>query len=515
MQQFFISRLAASTFVSVAASGFLMVSTAVGAATCPFDNGGSDAMNDGVVLTRYALGVTGAPLIASTRYASLDPLQVKGNIECVGCALDMDGNGQIDTVDTTIIARHLAGFTGPSVTNGLGLSASAAANVTSFLANGCAVGGAINAFVQNGNAFGAPAVLGTTDGQPLTVGVGGGNGLRIVPSLVANSPDVINGAAANKVLPVSGNTDVGGNTIAGGGSSDTQACTTTAGPVIFPGSCINSISGARFATISGGGSNNIYASPSSFGINSTIGGGYQNSVSGSSGTVSGGERNSVQGRSGTIAGGVGNTAVQAAAIAGGVLNSAVGTWSSIPGGQSNTAAGETSFAAGNKAKARGDREFVWSGSTTGFDPATQGLWAGDTANTFNVKADKGVYFQAGNATSCTLAAGGSGWNCVSDRNVKDKFVAIDPQAVLAKVAAMPISTWVIKGYNQIHMGPMAQDFRAAFGLGHDDVTINSTDAQGVALAAIQGLHAVVKSKDSEIAKLKARLAAIEKKLGLN
>lgn len=47
------------------------------AQTCPFDNGGSDAINDGVVLTRYALGITGAPLTASTRYASLDPLQVK------------------------------------------------------------------------------------------------------------------------------------------------------------------------------------------------------------------------------------------------------------------------------------------------------------------------------------------------------------------------------------------------------------------------------------------------------
>ena len=91
------------------------------AQTCPFDNGGSDAVNDGLVLARYALGITGAPLTASTRYASLDPLQVKNNIECVGCALDMNGDGQIDTVDTTIIARHLAGFQGASLTAGLAL----------------------------------------------------------------------------------------------------------------------------------------------------------------------------------------------------------------------------------------------------------------------------------------------------------------------------------------------------------------------------------------------------------
>ena len=89
------------------------------ASTCPFDTGGSDAINDGVVLTRYALGITGAPLIASTRYASLNPLQVKANIECVGCALDINGDGMVDTVDATIIARHLAGFQGATLTDGL------------------------------------------------------------------------------------------------------------------------------------------------------------------------------------------------------------------------------------------------------------------------------------------------------------------------------------------------------------------------------------------------------------
>ena len=51
----------------------LTLTSAHAASACPFDTGGSDALNDGVVLTRYALGITGAPLTASTRYASLDP----------------------------------------------------------------------------------------------------------------------------------------------------------------------------------------------------------------------------------------------------------------------------------------------------------------------------------------------------------------------------------------------------------------------------------------------------------
>ena len=88
----------------------LCVAQGTATSTCPFDTGGSDGLNDGVVLTRYALNITGAPLIASTRYASLDPLQVKNNIECVGCAPEINRDGMIDSVDATIIARHFAHF---------------------------------------------------------------------------------------------------------------------------------------------------------------------------------------------------------------------------------------------------------------------------------------------------------------------------------------------------------------------------------------------------------------------
>lgn len=83
-----------SSTLTALSIAFAFVPNAVGAAsTCPFDGGGSDAVNDGVVLARYALGISGPPLTASTRYASLDPLQVKANIECQGCSLDLNGDG--------------------------------------------------------------------------------------------------------------------------------------------------------------------------------------------------------------------------------------------------------------------------------------------------------------------------------------------------------------------------------------------------------------------------------------
>jgi hypothetical protein len=101
----------------------------------------------------------------------------------------------------------------------------------------------------------------------------------------------------------------------------------------------------------------------------------------------------------------------------------------------------------------------------------------------------------------------------SDRNVKSRIQSINPKAILAKVAAMPISRWVYTAdeNKSWHLGPMAQDFRAAFGLGQDDKTIATVDAGGVALAAIQGLHQLMKDKDAKIAALKKKLEAIEKR----
>ena len=91
----------------------------------------------------------------------------------------------------------------------------------------------------------------------------------------------------------------------------------------------------------------------------------------------------------------------------------------------------------------------------------------------------------------------------SDRNTKEAITAVDPGDILAKVSALPIATWRRKGDPVTHLGPMAQDFSATFGLGINDRTIASVDMAGVSLAAIQALNA-------ENEALKARLAELEK-----
>jgi hypothetical protein len=116
-----------------------------------------------------------------------------------------------------------------------------------------------------------------------------------------------------------------------------------------------------------------------------------------------------------------------------------------------------------------------------------------------------------------LAAGGLTVNGTfvssSDRNVKQDFAAVSPQEVLAKVTALPIQTWSYTNHpGAKHIGPMAQDFHAAFGLGTDDRHIATVDADGVALAAIQGLNQKVEEKNAEIADLKARLEKLERML---
>ncbi len=105
----------------------------------------------------------------------------------------------------------------------------------------------------------------------------------------------------------------------------------------------------------------------------------------------------------------------------------------------------------------------------------------------------------------------------SDRNAKENFAPVSPMNVLDKLAALTITTWNFKEiHDSRHMGPMAQDFHATFGLnGGDETHIAAVDEEGVALAAIQGLNQKLTEKDTEIRVLQekaARVDALEQKV---
>ena len=87
---------------------------------------------------------------------------------------------------------------------------------------------------------------------------------------------------------------------------------------------------------------------------------------------------------------------------------------------------------------------------------------------------------------------------------------------MERVARLPITTWNYRNDEPSlrHIGPVAQDFAAAFAVGADDKHIAALDGNGVALAAIQGLNQKVESGNAalraENAELKARPERLEK-----
>ena len=259
---------------------------------------------------------------------------------------------------------------------------------------------------------------------------------------------------------------------------------------------------AGASTIAGGLSNVITTTASY----ATIGGGWRNKANGSRATIAGGEQNTASGYLATIGGGFHNTAGFRATVAGGDSNTASGSWSAIPGGNGNLAQGSYSFAAGRRAKATRSGCFVW-GDATNADVTCN-------ANNRTVFRSSGgfyIYTNSSLTSGARLSAGSGSWSSLSDRNAKANITPVDPEEILERLVALPISTWNYKAQDPSirHMGPMAQDFYAAFGLGEDDTHISNIDAEGVALAAIQALYARNRALEEENALLKARLADLE------
>jgi hypothetical protein len=259
--------------------------------------------------------------------------------------------------------------------------------------------------------------------------------------------------------------------------------------------------GSQYATIAGGGDNFI----SSNSFSGAIGGGGENRILHSSprSTIAGGKLNQIGSNS------------PHSAIGGGLSNQIADNteYAIIPGGRSNLVSAQLSLAAGNRAKAFHPGSFVWA-DTMDHD------FASASPDEFAVRASGGVRFVSavdGNGADVAgvlLASGDGSWSSLSDREAKTNFTPIPPREVLEKVLHLPIQTWSYKSQDNSvrHLGPTAQDFHAAFGLGNNDRRISTVDADGVALSAIQGLHELLQEKSRHIAELEARNAELVRRL---
>lgn len=109
----------------------------------------------------------------------------------------------------------------------------------------------------------------------------------------------------------------------------------------------------------------------------------------------------------------------------------------------------------------------------------------------NNQASAGIEYRFGPTGNLVIAgsltAGGVFYP--SSRALKDDFRAVDGRDVLSRLAAMPVSEWRYRSDPEAsrHIGPMAEDFRSAFGLGVEAAGLNVGDVAGVTIAAVQGL----------------------------
>jgi hypothetical protein len=330
--------------------------------------------------------------------------------------------------------------------------------------------------------------LGTTDNQALEVKVNDTRVFRLEPDVTSSqiAPNIIGGHSGNFVASGAIGATIGG----GGGASGLNIVTQS------------------YGTIGGGNRNRAGLDvPPGAAFGDTVAGGSTNTASGGLSTVGGGANNVASGAGSVVAGGSFNAAsATSSSVGGGSNNVASGVGSTVVGGSVNTASGGNSFAAGNRANANLDGCFVWG------DMSSNNVFNCDIANGTAFRSAGGFYIYTNPSltTGAELHVGSGTWSTVSDRNVKENFALVDGREILGRLASIPIETWNYKTQETTirHIGPMAQDFRAAFGVGEDDRHITTVDADGVALAAIQALYRILQDKEKEIAQLKAEITEL-------
>jgi hypothetical protein len=146
-----------------------------------------------------------------------------------------------------------------------------------------------------------------------------------------------------------------------------------------------------------------------------------------------------------------------------------------------------------------------------------------TNGKFSMNSDGSASLTSNSAGSAgvSLPTGGGSWASLSDVNMKENFATIDGEDLLQRLRTVPITSWNYKTQDSRirHIGPMAQDFAAAFNLGEDNRHIATIDPDGVALAGVQALDNRTNSQQLRIEELqkenkelKDRLEKIEKLL---
>jgi len=209
-----------------------------------------------------------------------------------------------------------------------------------------------------------------------------------------------------------------------------------------------------------------------------------------------------------------STAVNSYATALGYTANADGT-GAVALGYRVTADADYSVAIGQRASTNGH-----AGAIVLSDGSTTDSTQASANNQFTVRAAGGIrlFTNATMTTGVQVAAGGSSWAVISDRNRKQDFLAVNGEDLLSRIRGLPVTTWRLRTEEDRsvrHIGPMAQDWHRAFGFNSDSTTINMSDFDGVNLAAIQALEArtaELQARTAEVTQLRTELDAAKRRL---
>lgn len=465
--------------------------------------------------------------------------------------------------DGSLLAGNTAGGAASVIAGGIGnTNGGTYGTIGGGISNNCSGTGSTIAGGSNNIAF----------GNCITIAGGQGNYSTGPDATIAGGIiNTANGFYSSIVGGYNNNASGPGAFIGGGGYDGTSLFGNTAsgGASVLGGGFDNNVSG-QYATIAGG---RVNTAGGQYGA---VAGGYENNATGLASAIGGGYINEIESGSSysTIPGGYENLINASNAFAAGsqaqAVNNGTFVWADSAGGaftstginqflvragggvgiNTNSPAGAALNVNGSVIMAPGNGTLSFindSGIVPGIT-ATGGnapgharfrnaleIWpnaAGTASGYLDIRYTNGVPQitldgSTGNVSFSNVTCGNilcaninaaevtaASYN-VSDRKAKEHFAPVDARQVLDKVDTLPITEWNYKrGDTSRHIGPMAQDFKAAFNLGIDDKRIATVDEGGVALAAIQGLNkkleSELKTRDAEIADLKTRLDKLER-----
>jgi hypothetical protein len=394
-----------------------------------------------------------------------------------------------------------------------GLNATVAGGCDNFANSASFVGGGVSNKAVGGGAVIGGGSSNKADGNDAVIGGGNSNGACDYATVSGGKDNIASKWYDIEWIREADYAVIGGGsgnwaarpyaTISGGEGNVTEKHHATIG-----GGGENTVNGA-YSTVGGGWQNKALVDREI-----TIAGGFKNEANKKRVSIGGGSENKGYGEYATIAGGYNNKVEEGSygTIGGGRNNDIKGDFAVVPGGLDNSAEGDYSFAAGRRAKAEAEGCFVWAdGNDADLKCTVQNGWL--------VRATGGVRFITGwrltlGPVGAALPAGEGIWVETSSREVKENVSEVDKEKVLTDLARVSINTWNYRSQTEPirHIGPMAEDFYATFGVGLDDKHLAAADVNGVALASIQALYEQLQEKDMEIAELQTRIDELDKRI---